>query len=102
MVIINRIKIDGFEWDTGNRDKNEIKHEVKQKECEESFFNEPLLISEDIQHSKIEKRLYLLGRTNNGRPLFISFTIRNNKIRVISARDQSNKEKTIYKNYKLS
>ncbi len=89
----------GFEWDAGNKEKNWIAHKVTAAECEEIFFNEPLFILPDFVHSKEEERFYALGKTNLGRLLFISFTIRNqNIIRVISARDMSRKEKMHYDN----
>ena len=85
-----------FDWNKGNLDKNWKKHNVSNSECEEVFFNEPLLISEDEKHSQKEKRLQALGKTENNRLLFISFTIRNNNIRIISARNMSRKEKQHY------
>jgi len=86
----------GFEWDDGNRTKNWLKHKVSTGECEEIFFNLPLLLTDDTEHSQIEKRYYVLGQTNSNRYLFIAFTIRESKIRVISARDMSRREKEIY------
>ena len=86
----------GFEWDDANREKNWHKHHVVFKECEQVFFNLPLLLYPDPAHSQVEKRFQVLGQTNTQRLLFISFTIRNQKIRVISARDQSQKERKIY------
>ena len=85
----------GFQWDEGNRDKNWTKHKVSNSECEEVFFNESLIVP-DIKHSEQEQRYYALGRTNEERLLFISFTIRENLIRVISARAASRKEKQQY------
>lgn len=87
---------DGFEWDESNRDKNWIAHQVSAGECEEVFFNLPILLQSDPAHSQTEARNYVLGQTNAGRRLFIAFTVRNNKIRVISARDMSKKERSIY------
>ena len=84
--------IDGFKWDEGNIDKNWIQHQVSNSECEELFFNLPLLLGDDIKHSQEEKRSYALGHSNANRWLFVAFTIRSNKIRVISARDMSQKE----------
>jgi hypothetical protein len=81
----------GFEWDEGNSGKNWIQHQVSDSESEEVFFNRPLIVGEDKKHSKTEKRHYVLGRTDSNRRLFIAFTIRNNLIRVISARDMNNK-----------
>jgi len=89
-------QLEGFDWDEGNARKNEEKHGVEYQECEEVFFNQPLVVQEDHLHSQQERRLYALGKTNQGRRLFIAFTIRKNRIRVISARDQHKKERSIY------
>ena len=86
----------GFDWNAGNKEKNSEKHQVDYRECEEVFFNKPLLISEDAKHSLQEQRYYVLGRSDADRALFLVFTVRNNRIRVISARDQSKKERRIY------
>ena len=94
--VIDFDSIVGFDWDEGNKQKNWKKHLVDFRECEEVFFNQPLLINEDTKHSSQEKRFYVLGRSDIGRTLFLVFTIRSNKIRVISARDQSKKERKIY------
>ena len=88
----------GFDWDEGNTDKNWAKHKVLSKECEEIFFNDPLVITSDKKHSIVEKRYLCFGRTNTNRLLTIIFTIRKNKIRIISARSQNRKEKKYYEN----
>ena len=85
-----------FDWNQGNIDKNWGKHGVRYKETEEVFFNKPLRTLEDVKHSQKESRFVALGITNKGRKLYIIFTIRNGKIRVISARNQSKKEREIY------
>ena len=82
----------GFEWDQGNSTKNWDQHDVSSWECEQIFFNRPLIIKRDKEHSKLENRYYVLGRTNVNRLLFAVFTVRNNKIRIISARDMTDKE----------
>ena len=82
----------GFEWDDGNIYKNEKKHGIKWQEIEEVFFNEPLLIYKDIKHSQNEGRCYVLGKTDENKKLFVVFTKRNKKIRVISARKMNKKE----------
>ena len=86
----------GFDWDKGNANKNWKNHKVTQSECEQVFLNLPIILGEDKKHSKSEKRHYLLGRTEFNRLLFVVFTIRNNHIRVISARDMNKKERAIY------
>ena len=90
---------DGFEWDEGNSDKNWFLHQVTDAECEEVFFNIPLIVADDTRHSQTEKRYYVLGQTDRGRLLFIAFTIRDNLIRVISARDMNGKESKRYEGY---
>ena len=86
----------GFEWDDGNFDKNLILHGVSAMECEEIFFNHPLVIRTDSKHSRTEERFYCLGHTDSARLLFISFAIRGRNIRVISARDMTKREERIY------
>jgi uncharacterized DUF497 family protein len=79
----------GFEWDQGNLTKNWDGHDVSIGECEQIFFNKPLIVKRDKEHSEIENRYYVLGRTNMNRLLFAVFTVRNEKIRIISARDMT-------------
>ena len=95
MIDLN--KISGFNWDDGNARKNE-KHGVSTAEADQVFFNAPLLLLEDSAHSRQEPRLHALGKTDEGRSLHITFTLRQSEtlIRVISARDMHRKERTIY------
>ena len=85
-----------FEWDKGNQEKNWLKHHVVQNECEEIFFDVNNIIIKDIFHSKTEERKIIFGKTKKLRQLSIVFTMRSKKIRIISARDASKKEKAIY------
>ena len=73
----------GFDWDKGNSQKNWAKHQVTPSECEQIYFNQPLIIKDDIKHAESEVRLFALGQTDDKRKLFIAFTIRKDKIRVI-------------------
>ena len=86
----------GFEWDRGNIDKNLVKHNVESWECEQIFFNKPLLVLEDPKHSVSEKRWAAFGMTDSGRLLVVVFAQRNNLIRVISARDMNSRERKFY------
>jgi uncharacterized DUF497 family protein len=88
----------GFQWDDGNSLKSAIKHGVASAEAEQVFFNEPLLVTEDTRHSQTEARFHALGRTDAGRFLHITFTMRagGTLVRVISARPMSRREATIY------
>ena len=82
----------GFEWDDGNVHKNQLKWSI----IEEIFFNDPLLIVEDFKHSEKECRCVALGINNGGELITIIFTVRVERIRVISARMMSKKERLIY------
>lgn len=86
-----------FEWDDGNKDKNWLAHQVGFTEVEEAFFDSHKRLARDVLHSTDgEKRFILLGKTRQGRLLFIVFTIREKAIRVISARDMNRKERPLY------
>jgi uncharacterized DUF497 family protein len=95
--MIDLTLITGFDWDDGNIRKNE-RHGVSVSEAEQVFFNQPLLVLEDVDHSQDERRYHALGRTQERRLLHITFTLRSegSKIRVISARDMHRKERTFY------
>jgi uncharacterized protein len=84
-----------FQWDNGNVDKN-IKHDVGNKECEEVFFDKNRYIFKDHIHSQKEERFRIMGQTKQKRLLFVVFTKRVNKIRIISARDMNKKERRFY------
>jgi len=96
MEELNFSKLEGFEWDKGNKQKNWNKHKIYYKEIEEIFFNKPLVIIPDKKHSKIEQRFVCYGITKLGRKLSVIFTWRGKKIRVISARSQNRKERNEY------
>src|SRR4029077_7094297 len=97
-TMLEPMSIEGFEWDEGNNRKSVEKHDVSQAEAEQVFFNDPLLILEDIGDSSRETRFHALGRTDAGRLLHISFTLRGGGklIRVISARTMHRKERLRY------
>ena len=90
-----------FHWDQGNLHKNLKKHKVTVQEAEEMFAGEPLTVAEDHRHSTVqEKRFQALGKTKSNRQLFAAFAIRDKKIRIISVRDMSRKEKDAYERLK--
>ncbi len=90
----------GFDWDDGNLEKNWERHRVPFWEAEEVFFTEPLVVSADRRHSIVESRYLALGQTDSGRRLFISFTVRNSLVRIISARDMTRRELQTYEQAK--
>ena len=90
----------GFDWDEGNVDKTRERHAVSAVECEQIFFQRPILVARDSKHSQTEVRYAALGRTGADRRLTIVFTVRNKRIRVISARDMSRRERRVYERAK--
>ena len=88
--------IEGFQWDKANKEKSWDKHRVTWRECEEVFFNFPLFTYPDLKHSKKDIRHGALGQTDGSRLLFVVFTARGSKIRVISARAMNRKERKEY------
>ncbi|WP_348534457.1 BrnT family toxin [Pontiella agarivorans] len=87
----------GFEWDAGNDVKSWDKHEVSRTECEQIFFNRPLIVKRGDGRSLKEVRYYAFGRTDYGRLLFVVFKISGSLIRIISARDMNDSEESRYR-----
>jgi uncharacterized DUF497 family protein len=96
-VVIDGLK--GFEWDAANWRKSELKHGIAAAEAEEVVLNDPMC-QVDARHSDDEQRYVALGATNEGRRLFVSFTVRHSRVRIISARPMSRKERRIYEKAK--
>ena len=87
--------VQGFQWDAGNSGKNEKKHGVTDRESEEIFFNKPLVVARSVKESP-EIRYAALAKTYGSRLLTVVFTIRTNRIRIISARPMSRNERKLY------
>ncbi len=90
-------RIEGFDWDAGNARKNEQRG-VSQADAEQIFFDPLLLVVPDDGHSLAEPRFHGLGSSAAARLLHVTFTLRQDgtKIRIISARAMSRKERTYY------
>ena len=85
-------QVDGFDWDEHNAWKIRKQHDVQPQECEEVFWIAPRLAA-DSPHSLAEPRFVALGATRTGRRPAGVFTLRGSRIRVVTARDQSRKER---------
>lgn len=94
--MIDLSRVQEFEWDTGNTDKSFRKHGITPGESEEIFLDQHLLVLDDLKHSQEEPRYIALGRTFEKKTLFLVFTLRANKIKIISARKANKKERGIY------
>ena len=92
-----------FEWDKGNSDKNFKKHKLSNREIELVFINSKKKFTfEDKKHSATEKRYGIFGKMDNGKLLSIVFTVRKDKVRVITARSMSKKERRSYEKIKTN
>lgn len=85
-----------FDWDETKAIGNEQKHQVTFQEAM-SVFNDPFSeLLDDPAHSAEEDRLILIGHSDMGRLLVISFTERPYVTRIISARQATIKERKSY------
>jgi uncharacterized DUF497 family protein len=85
-----------FDWDKNKAKHNLSKHEVSFEEAK-TVFDDPLYVDfYDPEHSEDEDRYLLVGQSNRGRLLIISYTERDNLIRLISAREVTKTERETY------
>jgi len=95
-MIDRLLQCTGFDWDEANGLKAWERHRVSAMECEQVFFNLPLVAGHDEKHARTETRYFVLGRTDAGRRLFVVVTLREDLLRVVSARNMSRKERKVY------
>ena len=85
-----------FEWDKQKAKINQRKHNISFEEAS-TVFDDPLAVNfDDPDHSTGENRYLIIGLSDQARFLFVSYTDRNNKIRLISARLVTPKERRYY------
>lgn len=94
-IAVKPRSFESFDWDDGNRKKCQ-KHGVPVNEIEEALKNDAMMLLPDIKHSDEEDRFIATGQAENGRYLFVAFTLRKingeNRIRPVSARYMHDKE----------
>ncbi len=92
------MEVAGFDWDEGNRSKCQ-KHGVSRAAIE-AIFRSPIAVLPDPLHSKSEERFMAIGKGEDGRGIFVVFTLRARRgtrlIRPISARYMHRKEMEHY------
>lgn len=93
--MINKLQVLGFDWDDGNRKKCQ-KHGLSIKIIEAFFKQKKVLVAPDIKHSHKERRYLAIGRASNKKPMIVVFTLRDFRIRPISARYMHKKEAEKY------
>ena len=86
----------GYEWDKEKAASNLEKHEVSFEEAA-TVFDDPLYIDfYDPDHSVDEHRYLIMGQSTAGRLLIVSYTERDQVIRLISAREMTASERRAY------
>jgi uncharacterized protein len=85
-----------FEWDDRKADRNLVRHGISFKEAGSIFSDLNLYTEFDVSHSIEEDRYFSIGFSDRGRLLFVSHTIREDTIRIISARPCTPKEARFY------
>ena len=89
-----------FEWDARKAAVNRTKHRVSFEEAVTVFGDPDALDGPDLGHSEKESRFLRLGRAVTGRVLIAAYTVRRRddgeRIRIISARQASRKERAAY------
>jgi uncharacterized protein len=85
-----------FEWNESKAERNLAKHGVSFEEAK-TVFDDPLYVDfYDPDHSEDEERYLILGESNQKRLLIVSYTERENSIRIISAREVTRTERAAY------
>ena len=86
-----------FDWDRGNQRKNAAKHGVSTDEVETVFrLGLALPLGVQISPATTEQRLGIVGPDADGHMLQVAFTLREGRVRVISARPAHRKERRRY------
>ncbi|HPO63063.1 MAG TPA: BrnT family toxin [Candidatus Kapabacteria bacterium] len=87
-----------FEWHNEKNELNQKKHNISFQEAI-TIFEDPLAIYKpDTEHSDFEERSYIIGKSNKNKLIVVSFTERQNNIRIITARLATKKEIRNYEN----
>ena len=85
-----------FDWDKNKAKKNLSKHQISFDEAQ-TVFKDPLFIDfYDPDHSEDEERYLIVGKSNQGNLLIVSYTERESSIRIISARKVTKAERKAY------
>lgn len=90
-----------FEWDREKAAANLKKHSVSFEEAKTLFENPLAVIFDDEAHSIYEQREIIIGHSQENQLLLVAFTERSSRIRIISARLATSKEREDYEQHAL-
>ncbi|MEY2858565.1 MAG: hypothetical protein RLZZ74_2878 [Cyanobacteriota bacterium] len=86
----------GFEWDENKAERNLSKHGISFNEAKTVFDDLLYVDFYDPDHSEDEERYLIVGQSNRGRLLIVSYTERGDSIRLISTREVTRTEQEAY------
>ena len=85
-----------FEWDEAKAAGNHEKHGISFEEAA-TVFGDPLATTfDDPDHSVDEQRMITIGESQDGDILVVAHTAREDRIRIISARAATRRERRFY------
>jgi uncharacterized DUF497 family protein len=85
-----------YEWDAAKAIANLKKHDISFEEAA-LVFQDPFAVTfEDPDHSAVEEREITIGRSTKQRTLFVAHCLRDNRVRIISARKATRRERKQY------
>jgi len=84
-----------LEWDAKKADANRIRHGVDFEEALTVFSDPRPRIFDDEEHSEVEPREIIVGHSVNQRLIVACFTVRETRIRIISARKATRLERKV-------
>jgi len=90
-----------FEWDSRKAAANRRKHGATFEEAATVFGNPLAVVFADEDHSISERREMIIGYSDNNRLLLVAFTERGGKIRIISARHATKRERRDYEENRI-
>jgi uncharacterized DUF497 family protein len=85
-----------FEWDPAKAANNLKKHRVSFAEASTVFEDDFSITVADLDHSPDEERYLIIGTSSRGKLLIVSFAERSDRLRIISARTMTGKERRQY------
>jgi uncharacterized DUF497 family protein len=85
-----------FEWDPDKAARNLEKHGVSFEEAQTVFEDDLFVVFDDPDHSIYEKRYLIMGQSNEGHLLVVSYTERSRRVRLINARPATRHERKAY------
>ncbi|NUM54374.1 MAG: BrnT family toxin [Candidatus Hydrogenedentes bacterium] len=89
-----------FEWDPDKADSNESKHGVRFEESLTVFSDGLARIHDDLDHSANEHREIIVGYSSRRRLLLVCFAARGDRVRIVSARKTTKRERLDYEEHR--